>query len=83
MPIRTYSAGMQTRLAFSISTNIEPDILLLDEGIAAGDAAFMNKANKRLHELVDRAGILVFASHSPELLQRFCSKDLLLDVDAL
>jgi ABC-type polysaccharide/polyol phosphate transport system ATPase subunit len=78
MPIRTYSTGMQARLAFAISTSIEPDILLLDEGIASGDAAFLNKANKRMHDLVDKAGILVFASHSEELLQRFCNKALLL-----
>ena len=79
MPIRTYSTGMQARLAFAISTSIQPDILLLDEGIAAGDAAFLHKANKRMHELVDKAGILVFASHSEELLQRFCTKALLLE----
>ena len=79
MPIRTYSTGMQARLAFAISTSIEPDILLLDEGIAAGDAAFLTKANKRMHELVDKAGILVFASHSEEHLQRFCNKAVLLE----
>jgi ABC-2 type transport system ATP-binding protein/lipopolysaccharide transport system ATP-binding protein len=53
MPVRTYSAGMLARLAFAVSTSIEPEILLLDEGIAAGDAAFMEKANERLHSSSD------------------------------
>ncbi|CAA9321919.1 MAG: O-antigen/lipopolysaccharide transport ATP-binding protein ABC transporter RfbE [uncultured Microvirga sp.] len=79
MPVRTYSAGMLARLAFSVSTSIEPEILLLDEGIAAGDAAFMEKANKRLHEFVEEAGILVFASHSDPLIRAFCNKALLLE----
>ena len=48
LPVRTYSAGMQARLAFAMATCIEPEILLLDEGIGAGDAGFMEKANERL-----------------------------------
>lgn len=79
MPVRTYSAGMQARLAFAVSTSIEPEILLLDEGIAAGDAAFMEKANQRLHEFVQRAGILVLASHSDPLIRMFCNKAFLLE----
>jgi ABC-2 type transport system ATP-binding protein len=78
MPLRTYSAGMQARLAFAVSTSIDPDILLLDEQIGAGDAAFMVKAKKRLEALVDRAGILVLASHSPEAVRQFCNKGALL-----
>jgi ABC-2 type transport system ATP-binding protein/lipopolysaccharide transport system ATP-binding protein len=78
LPIRTYSTGMQTRLAFSISASIEPEILLMDEGIAAGDAEFLQKANKKMEQLVNRAGILVLASHSIDLLQRFCTRAILL-----
>jgi ABC-2 type transport system ATP-binding protein len=63
---------MRTRLAFAVSTSIEPDILLLDEGIGAGDAAFLEKANRRLQEFTDKAAIIVLASHSQELIKRMC-----------
>ncbi len=79
MPMRTYSMGMQARLSFAVSTTITPEILLLDESIAAGDAAFIEKANRRMHEFVERTGILVLASHSPDLLRKFCNKGLLVN----
>ncbi len=79
MPLRTYSLGMQTRLAFAVSTAIEPEILLLDEGIGAGDAAFIEKANKRLDQFVDRAGIMVLASHSEALIERLCNKGIVME----
>jgi ABC-2 type transport system ATP-binding protein/lipopolysaccharide transport system ATP-binding protein len=74
LPVRTYSQGMQARLAFAMATCIEPDILLLDEGIGAGDANFIDKANERLREFIAKAGILVLASHSLELVRRLCTK---------
>ena len=74
MPIRTYSAGMLTRLAFSVATAIDPEILLMDEWIAAGDAEFFQRAESRLQALVERAGILVLASHNAALLRRYCNK---------
>ncbi len=79
MPLRTYSAGMVTRLAFAISTCIEPDILLLDEGIGTGDAPFLEKARRRLDAFVERAGILVLASHSDHVVRRMCNKAVLLE----
>ena len=79
MPLRTYSLGMQTRLAFAVSTSIQPDILLLDEGIGAGDAGFVEKASARLDQFVKKAGILVFASHSLDLAQRFCNQAIVLE----
>lgn len=79
MPLRTYSAGMQARLAFAVSTSIDPDILLLDEQIGAGDAAFMEKAAKRLRVLVERSGILVLASHSKDAVKTLCNKAALLE----
>ncbi len=79
MPMRTYSNGMQTRLSFAISTSIEPEILLLDEGIGTGDSAFIEKANVRLHKFIERTGILVLASHSNELVRKFCNKALLME----
>jgi len=79
MPLRTYSSGMQARLSFAISTCIEPEILLLDEGIGAGDAAFMEQASRRLDQLVQQTGILVLASHSEGLLRRLCNKAFLFE----
>ena len=70
MPLRTYSTGMRVRLALGVVTSIDPEILLLDEGIGAVDAEFLAKARTRLFELVERSGILVFASHSDEFLAR-------------
>ncbi|MGH3606460.1 MAG: galactan export ABC transporter ATP-binding subunit Wzt/RfbE [Pseudonocardiaceae bacterium] len=73
MPLRTYSTGMRVRLALGVVTCIDPEILLLDEGIGAVDASFLDKARDRLHDLVRRSGILVFASHSDDLLVEWCS----------
>lgn len=79
MPVRTYSLGMQARLAFGVSTSITPEILLLDEGIGAGDSAFIEKANARLNAFVDRAGIMVLASHSMGLVERFCNVGIVME----
>jgi ABC-2 type transport system ATP-binding protein len=72
MPLRTYSTGMRVRLALGVVTSIDPEILLLDEGIGAVDAAFLEKSKKRLADLVERSGLLVFASHSDEFLRELC-----------
>jgi len=79
MPLRTYSTGMRIRLALGVVTSIDPEILLLDEGIGAVDAAFMAKARSRLVEMVKRSGILVFASHSNEFLAQLCDSALWID----
>jgi ABC-2 type transport system ATP-binding protein len=79
MPARTYSLGMRTRLAFGVSTSITPDILLLDEGIGAVDANFVERADARLKALIERSGVMVLASHSMSLLRRFCNKALVLE----
>ena len=79
MPLRTYSTGMRVRLALGVVTSIEPEILLLDEGIGAVDAAFMAKARVRLAEMVERSGILVFASHSNDFLAQLCNTALWVD----
>ena len=73
-PVKYYSSGMFLRLAFSISTAISPEILLLDEVVAAGDAAFVEKASKRLNALIDHVNILVFVSHSMDQICSFCNK---------
>jgi ABC-2 type transport system ATP-binding protein/lipopolysaccharide transport system ATP-binding protein len=76
MPLRTYSAGMAARLAFAISTSVEADVLLIDEGVGAADAAFMAKANERLRRFVDRSPIAVFASHDHSTLEELCTRGL-------
>jgi ABC-2 type transport system ATP-binding protein/lipopolysaccharide transport system ATP-binding protein len=78
LPLRTYSQGMLLRLAFAISTSIEPEILILDEMIGAGDKRFAEKANERLNRLTEAARILVVASHAPDTLRRLCNKAALL-----
>ena len=79
MPVRTYSAGMMVRLAFAISACIQPDILLIDEVFGAGDAEFMDKARSKMISLLNSSRIVVFASHSPQLIEEFCNKVLVLD----
>ena len=79
MPLRTYSTGMRVRLAMGVVTSIDPEILLLDEGIGAVDAEFLKKAQTRLQNLVERSGILVFASHSTEFLARLCTTAIWID----
>lgn len=74
MPMRSYSSGMQMRLAFTIATSIDADILLMDEWLAVGDAAFQEKAAKRLNDLIKRAAILVIATHSMDLVQSVCTR---------
>jgi ABC-2 type transport system ATP-binding protein/lipopolysaccharide transport system ATP-binding protein len=70
---------MRMRLAFAVSTSIEPDILLLDEGIGAGDATFLEKANNRLANLTEKAGIIVLASHSEGLIKTMCNSAVLME----
>jgi lipopolysaccharide transport system ATP-binding protein len=74
MPIRTYSSGMQMRLAFAVSTSVDADVLLMDEWLSVGDAEFQLKAAARLRQLVDRTPILVIATHSPELVENVCNR---------
>lgn len=79
MPVKYYSSGMFIRLAFSISTAIAPDILLLDEVVAAGDAKFLKKATQRLDELLDKVKILVYVSHSMKSIKDFCNTCIWID----
>ena len=72
-PVRTYSSGMFVRLAFAVSTACNPEILLLDEVVGAGDIRFARKAEKRMRGFIDEGKIVVFTSHSLELLQQICS----------
>jgi len=78
IPVRHYSTGMYVRLAFATSTAVDPQILLLDEVMAAGDAEFIERARQRMNDLMQRASLVVFASHSLDVLPRFCERTILL-----
>ncbi len=78
MPVRTYSAGMNVRLSFAISTSVLPEILLMDEWLSAGDARFLHKAQARAAAFVKSSNILVLASHSMELLREWCNRGIYL-----
>lgn len=79
LPVRTYSSGMLTRLGFAIATSIDPEILLLDEGLGAGDARFVERVAARIDALIERSSILVLASHSDALIRSMCNKAALMD----
>src|SRR5438270_11985856 len=66
LPLKYYSSGMYMRLAFAIATEIDPDILLIDESLGAGDAAFVDKAKARIRGLLDRSNVVVIGSHDLE-----------------
>ena len=74
LPVRTYSTGMMLRLAFAVATSVEPEILIMDELIAVGDASFMEKATQRIKTLIAKANIFVLASHDEGTLKRFCNR---------
>ena len=74
MPVRTYSSGMNLRLAFSVSTVLRPEILLMDEWLSVGDENFKHKAEERLTDIMEASKILVIASHSRELIERTCTR---------
>ena len=83
LPTKTYSSGMFMRLAFAISTSVDADALLIDEGIGVGDAKFMDKAGRRLKQFYARAGALVLASHSIPIIEALCTRLILLDRGAI
>ncbi|WP_065419717.1 ABC transporter ATP-binding protein [Corynebacterium aurimucosum] len=73
-PMKTYSSGMSARLSFAISTAVRPDILMIDEALSTGDAAFGAKASARMHELLDRAGNLFLVSHAIKEIENNCNR---------
>jgi lipopolysaccharide transport system ATP-binding protein len=74
LPVRIYSSGMLLRLAFSVSTSITADILIMDEWLSVGDGAFAERSSQRLKNLVDESEVLVIASHTRDLLEETCNK---------
>lgn len=79
VPVKYYSSGMITRLAFTIATSVHPEILLLDEMLSAGDIRFLDKANARINRLLDQSQILVLVSHDLALVERLARRVLILD----
>lgn len=73
-PIRNYSSGMLARLAFSVATEVSPDILIVDEILSVGDAAFQAKSKKRMLELMGGGTTVLFVSHSLEQVRELCNK---------
>ena len=79
-PLKTYSSGMRTRLGFAVASSIDPDILLVDEALAVGDAAFRQKSMSRMEEMVrDDETTVIIVSHSTSDLARLCDRLVLLD----
>jgi lipopolysaccharide transport system ATP-binding protein len=74
LPIRTYSTGMHMRLGFAVSTTVPADIILMDEWLSVGDSDFLMKAEKRLHDYIQKSSILVIASHSEDLIAKLCNQ---------
>ncbi len=78
-PLRTYSSGMILRLGFSVATSLEPDIILLDEVFAVGDAEFREKCIKRMNEMKEKGATLLFVSHDMNAIKENCEKAILLE----
>ena len=79
LPLRTYSSGMQVRLAFSVATAIRPDILIVDEALAVGDAYFQHKSFARIREFKAAGTTLLFVSHSTPIVKSICDRAVLLE----
>jgi lipopolysaccharide transport system ATP-binding protein len=78
-PVKTYSAGMMARLAFSVATRIRPDILLIDEVLSVGDEYFQKKSYFRMLKLVEKGTLVVIVSHNLDAIQSLCQRVVLLE----
>ena len=76
LPLKYYSSGMYMRLAFAIATEVDPEILLIDESLGVGDAAFVDKAKARIHGLLHRSHVVVIVSHDMKSLRELCTRGL-------
>jgi ABC-type polysaccharide/polyol phosphate transport system ATPase subunit len=79
VPIKTYSSGMRARLGFAIATAVEPDILILDEVLSTGDAAFREKSKQRVAELVRDAKAIVLVTHDMNWVREYCNHAMLIE----
>ncbi|MCT2260345.1 ATP-binding cassette domain-containing protein [Brachybacterium muris] len=74
LPMRTYSSGMSSRLKFAISVMAEPKILMIDEALSTGDAAFAERSKKKMDDLLERAGTVFMVNHAPRTIENICSR---------
>lgn len=74
MPMRTYSSGMSARLRFAISVAAEPEILMIDEALATGDAAFMERSRQAMNQMLDRAGTVFLVNHAAQTIEKMCTR---------
>ncbi|ERM12528.1 lipopolysaccharide transport system ATP-binding protein [Pantoea ananatis] len=79
LPVRTYSSGMLLRLAFSVISILKPSVLLMDEWLTVGDTSFKNKMGVKLEEMINDTSVLILASHSQEIIKKYCNRFFLLD----
>ncbi len=78
-PVRTYSSGMKSRLGFAINVNIKPEILIVDEALSVGDAAFKNKCQKKINELINGENVtLLFVTHQTNTAEEFCKRGIVM-----
>ena len=78
-PVRTYSSGMKSRLGFAINVNIKPEILIVDEALSVGDAAFKNKCQKKINELINQENVtLLFVTHQTSVAEEFCERGIVM-----
>src|SRR5436189_1384438 len=82
-PVKTYSSGMYVRLAFAIAASVEPDILIIDEALAVGDAVFQHRCLRRINELHERGATVLFVSHDAAAVRALCSRAILLRAGSL
>jgi ABC-type polysaccharide/polyol phosphate transport system ATPase subunit len=78
-PVKYYSTGMYMRLAFSLATTVRPDILVLDELFAGGDAAFVKRGKERMYNMINQASVMILVSHDQSLLRSLCKRFIWLD----
>ncbi|GAB4216388.1 MAG: hypothetical protein OHK0022_57480 [Roseiflexaceae bacterium] len=78
-PVKTYSSGMLVRLAFAVQAHLQPDVLIVDEALSVGDVYFQHKCMNRIKALIDQGCALLFVSHAPDTVKRFCNRGLWLD----
>jgi ABC-2 type transport system ATP-binding protein len=82
-PVKNYSSGMKTRLGFSIATVVEPEILILDEVFAVGDAKFRKKSERKIQAMFDKGITVLFVSHNLEQVKKICNKAIFLEKGSL